>query len=518
MIRKILWIDDEIHFFRSHIEFLKSKGYLITPVTNGDDALVLIQQDHYDMILLDEMMIGMDGLETLARIRNYNFNIPVVMITKNEEEALMDNALSHQVTDFLTKPVNPSQILSVFKKVFDGTDLIQQKSVETFQQDFSRIRSMADNSRNPTDWINLYLEILQMDILNSAHKDEELKDVFRMLREETNQLFARFIENNYAQMLVSPGDLLFSHHLLPKVVFPRLKNGEKVYFFLLDCMRADQWLVMSQSLASLFNVDTHYYYSILPTATPYSRNSIFSGKLPLIIQQKYPKLIPWFVESETGKNDNEYDLMLDLLEEYRVSLPYRPYFTKILDMNWAEEVYKKMSGLKNLSLIVFVFNFLDIIIHNRAGNKILQEIVLDEMAFRNVAKTWFENSWIFRMLQYILKNEKATVIITTDHGSIFCNKPTVIKGDSRISYSLRFKIGNCLSFNTKHGWLIKDPEKIYLPRDGVLSNYAFANNTNYFAFTGNVGQFSQKYNNNFLHGGISMEEMILPYAIITPKE
>ncbi|MBP7460131.1 MAG: bifunctional response regulator/alkaline phosphatase family protein [Candidatus Delongbacteria bacterium] len=518
MTKKILWIDDEIHYFRSHIEFLKNKGYEITPVANGDDGLDLIQRERYDMVLLDEMMIGMDGLETLARIRKYDFNVPVVMITKNEEETLMDSALSHQVTDFLTKPVNPSQILSVFKKVFDGMDLMQQKSVETFHQDFNRIRQMAESSVNSKDWIDLYLEILKMDILNASHRDDELKDVFKMQKEEINQLFSRFIEANYAKMLISPGDLLFSHHLMPKVVFPHLRNGEKVYFFLLDCMRADQWLAMSQSLSAFFNVDTRYYFSILPTATPYSRNSIFSGKLPLIIQQKYPKLVPWFQESETGKNDNEYDLMLDLLEEYAISLQYRPYFTKILDMNWAEEVYKKMSGLKNLSLIVFVFNFLDIIIHNRAANKILQEIVLDETAFRNIAKTWFENSWIFRMLQYIFKNEKATVVITTDHGSIFCNKPTVIKGDSRISYSLRFKIGNYLSFNTKHGWLVKDPEKLFLPRDGVLTNYAFANNNNYFAFTGNVGQFSQKYNNNFLHGGISMEEMILPYAIITPKK
>ncbi len=517
MARRILWVDDEIHFFRAHIEFLQEKGYEVTPCTNGNDAITFFQKQKFDLVLLDEMMIGIDGIETLSRIRTISFNTPVIMITKNEDEKMMDIALSYNVRDFLTKPVNPSQILSALKKIFESRDLKQQKSLANLQQDFSRIRDLIRTASTAQQWIQLYLELVKIDLLYDKGIGDDIYEIWNLLKEEANLEFAHFIQGNYDKLLLSPQDPFFSHQLLPKVVFPRLKNGERVYLLLLDCMRLDQWLFMSQILENSFNIETQYYYSILPTATPYARNSIFSGKLPLILHQKYPKLIPWFGETETGKNDNEYDLMLDLLQEHRIKLNYRPYFTKILDAGWAEEVYKKMGNMKNLDLIVFVFNFLDIIIHNRTGNKLLQEIVLDESSFRDLARTWFENSWIHRMLQHIAQDEKAVVIITTDHGSIRCNKPTVIKGDSKISYALRFKIGNYLSINNKHGWVIMDPEKYYLPKEGILSNYAFANNSNYFAFSGNVGQFSQKYNNNFFHGGISMEEMILPYAVITPK-
>jgi len=518
MNKKILWVDDEIDFFRAHIEFLKTKGYYVTGVTNGDDGVELFKNESFDMVLLDEMMIGMDGLETLTQIRNIDIHVPIVMITKNEGEELMQSAIAQRITDFLTKPVNPSQILSVFLKIFSAKEIQQRKTIENLNRDFIRIRERLQNVSSPTEWIDMYKELLRLENQYDFVKDKGLDSVFNSLKEEINNRYAVFIKNNYPQLLLNNDNVLFSHQFIPKVIFPLIKNGKRVFFFLLDCMRADQWLSMSSVIKDDFNINTQYYYSILPTATPYSRNAIFSGKLPLTLQQSYPNLIPWFKETESGKNDNEYDLLLKLMDEYGIYLKGRPYFTKILDASWAGEVHEKMSSLKKLHFVTFVFNFLDIIIHHRANSKVLQEIVFDENSFKRIARDWFENSWIYRIIQKVAQIPDAVIVLTTDHGSILCNKPVVIKGDSKISYSLRFKIGNYLKIDERHGWLVKEPSELFLPKSGVLTNYAFSYNNNYFAFTGNVGQFSEKYNNNFFHGGISLEEMILPYAIITPKK
>ncbi len=523
MSYRILWIDDEIHFFKPHIEFLRAKGYEVEGVSNGLDGIELIEKEDFDIVLLDEMMPGLDGIETLNRIKSLDYNIPVVMITKNEDVEFMQSAIAEKVTDFLTKPVNPSQILSVLIKIFQSKKLQKKKALENINKEFNQIRFNLLNISTISEWIKLYGDILKLELDNEDIKDESLLEILNSLKEDVNLQFFNFIKNNYKDLLVNSQEVFFSHKFLPKVVFPELKNGTKIYLFLLDCMRADQWIRMTETINELFSIKTNYYMSILPSATPYSRNAIFSGKLPLIIHQKYPGLIPWFEESESGKNDNEYDLLLDLMNEFKLFLNHRPYFTKILDSSWAEEVYKKMPSLINIDFNIFVFNFLDIIIHHRPGereeSKLLQEIVFDEISFRNLAKNWFDNSWIFKILQYIYKNDKSDykIIFTTDHGSILCRKPVVIKGDSKISYSLRFKIGNYLRFDKKAGWLIENPEDIFLPKEGVLTNYAFANDSNYFVFSGNVKPFSQKYNNNFLHGGISLEEMILPYSILTPK-
>ena len=348
MNKKILWVDDEIDFFRAHIEFLKTKGYYVTGVTNGDDGVELFKNESFDMVLLDEMMIGMDGLETLTQIRNIDIHVPIVMITKNEGEELMQSAIAQRITDFLTKPVNPSQILSVFLKIFSAKEIQQRKTIENLNRDFIRIRERLQNVSSPTEWIDMYKELLRLENQYDFVKDKGLDSVFNSLKEEINNRYAVFIKNNYPQLLLNNDNVLFSHQFIPKVIFPLIKNGKRVFFFLLDCMRADQWLSMSSVIKDDFNINTQYYYSILPTATPYSRNAIFSGKLPLTLQQSYPNLIPWFKETESGKNDNEYDLLLKLMDEYGIYLKGRPYFTKILDASWAGEVHEKMSSLKKV--------------------------------------------------------------------------------------------------------------------------------------------------------------------------
>lgn len=519
--KTILWVDDEIDLLRSHIIFLSEKGYNMLTETNGEDALELVKNQEIDLIFLDEMMPGIGGLEVLSRIKDINPLIPVVMVTKNEEELLMEEAIGGKITDYLTKPVNPSQIFLVCKKILDKKKISQQFTTKDYLQDLNQISLLLRNNLDYIEWIDIQTKLANWDIELSTLSDTSLLQTLNEQKKECNKEFSKFVEKNYRSWINSkPGDdsPTLTTQIVEKYLFPQLRSSENpVFFFVIDCLRMDQWLIMETLLNDYFKISKDYYYSILPTATSYARNALFAGLFPSEIEKNYPELWKGNDEDEHSMNKYEKDLLARLLERNRVKLKSDLKYIKIIDPEVGRNFENNIMSYQNSHLTAVVVNFLDMIAHGRSDSDLLKEIAPDERAYRSLTNSWFTHSSLLGTLKMISTIKNAKVFITTDHGSIRCLRGAKVLGDKETSTNLRFKYGRNLKVDEKHAVFVRDPMEFKLPRRGVTTSYIIAKEDYYFVYPTEYHKYLSYYKDTFQHGGISLEEMILPMIIMEPK-
>ncbi|MGB2698124.1 MAG: response regulator [Candidatus Zixiibacteriota bacterium] len=515
-IKKILWVDDEIDQLRSQIIFLEGKGYHVTPVSNGDDAVKLVGKEAFDLILLDEMMPGKDGLTTLEEIKEINPYIPVIMVTKSEEEDLMEQAIGKKIDDYLTKPVNPSQILSAVKRILEVKWIREDHLSQDYLKDFRKISDLLNTPLGWQDWIEIHKTLSEWDLEVENIKDLGLKQTHSDQRKECNLQFGKYIDKEYQGWLSSEDSPTVSPDVAKKYLFPILRQGKSLFFIVVDCMRLDQWMIIEPLLDEYFNIKTDYYFSILPTATPYSRNAIFSGLFPDALALKYPELWKRGSEDELSRNRYESDLMKEQLKSLGVRLKTEPKYKKIVDKEEGGNLSKRISTFTDISFFSIVFNFLDMLAHGRSESEILMEITPDEAAFRSLMRSWFTHSSLFEILKY-LSTQNCEVVITTDHGSVLGTRGTIAYGRKDTSPNLRYKYGDNLKCDTKEALLIKNPKDYKLPVYSMGTTYIIAKEDFYFVYPTKLSEYRREYRNTFQHGGISLEEMILPVATLKPK-
>ena len=509
---QILWADDEIDHLKPHILFLEQKGYSVTAVTNASDAVSKILQSRYDLMLLDEMMPGMSGLEALQIIKDNDPSLPVVMVTKSEEENLMEEAIGGRIDDYLTKPVNPSQILSCCMRILEKKRISRDKLTRDYTAEFMDISSRIGGNMSPEDWIELHLKLSERDLDLGAHPDLGLYQTLQDQRKECNLAFNRYIENVYPDWLKSSERPVLSHDITRKYILPRLKSDRRVLFIVVDNLRLDQWLVLESLLYDYFTVQREYYYSILPTATPFARNAIFAGLLPNEIEHDFPDL--WSQgDDETSLNKFEHELLDRSLDREGIKLKPASKYVKIMDAEEARSVASQVDSYLNVPLSSMVFNFVDIMTHRRSESQLLKEIVPDEAAFRSLTRTWFEHSPLFQILKSASKSEVA-VILTSDHGSVRTMRGATVHADKQTSTNIRYKYGKSIRTEAKHAIDVRDPLAWGLPKKGLNGNYLIAKEDYYFVYPTNYHKYMALYKDSFQHGGVSLEEMILPVVLL----
>ncbi len=517
----ILWADDEIDLLRSHVFFLENRGYQVTCVTNGADAVEIVaQNDLVDVVLLDEQMPGMDGLETLAAIKQKRPDLPVIMVTKSEEEHLMDEALGGQISDYLTKPVNPSQILLTCKRLLERIQLRNARVSQDYLLRFNAISTTLNNCTDFQGWFSLYQELVHYD--RQLENDEGARQVLLDQYREANRVFGRYIEDVYPDWIAaynsrSSGERpRLSHEVIPHWVLPQLGADRPVIFFVIDCMRYDQWLEFESLLLPLFSVQTDFSMGILPTATPYARNAIFSGLLPHEIHRRHPTLWQGEHGDEHSRNRHEEALLaacLERLNQKHRSMRYRKLIRKEDGRAFARDVNDCLQA----DLNAVVINFVDILAHSRADSDVIRELAPDEQAYRALTRTWFKHSWLYQSLQTLSKKD-CTIIITTDHGAIRSLHGAKVRGDRNTSTALRYKCGRNLQADSRHAMIVRDPKAYGLPSAGAGSCYLIAKEDYYFVYPTNYNHYRNLYNDSMQHGGASMEEMILPVVTLRPRK
>lgn len=516
MTTKILWADDEIDQLKPHIIFLEHKGYQVVPVTNGEDALAKVASEPFDMVFLDEQMPGMDGITTLGRVKEINPSLPVVMITKSEEESIMEDAIGGKISDFLIKPVNPNQILLTIKRILDRGRIRDERSSQKYLRSFNELTSHINSRPDWQEWIQIYRKLTDWEI-ELERSDEGLRQVLWDQFEQANLEFGKFIEDEYVHWLGEslPDRPVLSPDIMSTYVAPHLNDDKPVLFFLIDCMRYDQWLVFESVLRKYFEISTDFYFSILPTATPYSRNSIFSGLYPLQIARNFPQ---WWMEGdedETSLNQYEEELLSALFS--RIQPDITPKYEKILHTEEGKKVADKIKNFTQNKFTAFVINFVDMLVHSRSDSQVLKEIAPDVPAFRALTRTWFEHSALLQMLR-TLSAMDVTIVITTDHGAVRALRDTKVLGDRDTSTSLRYKYGRHLKCDKNAAIIIDKPERYQLPKTNKSPGYIVAKEDYYFVYPTNYHKFQNRYHDTFQHGGASMEEMILPVATLKPKK
>jgi CheY-like chemotaxis protein len=512
----ILWVDDEVDLLRSQIMFLEDRGYSVKAVANGEDAVQLIQGESYDLVLLDQMMPGLDGLETFARIKEIDPAIPVVMITKMEEEDLIDEALRKRIDDFLLKPVNPVQILSAARRILEGKEIREHELSREFVEAFNAIDQLRATAGSWQDWLNIHLKISEWDILLDGFPDSGLMQSHIDQRRQCNVEFAMYVENSYAGWVKDTERPPMSVDVIAGFVAPHLSAGKKLYFIIIDCLRLDQWLAIEPMLEPYYSIKRDYYYSILPTATPYSRNAIFAGLFPSEIASTYPQYWTETASDEMGKNRYEKQLLDKQLKKMGIKVSPPLKYLKIYTADEANLARKQVPTLQNVPLVAMVFNFVDIVAHSRSESVVLQEMLPDESAYRSFTKSWFMHSPLYDILKSIAVRD-ATVVITTDHGAILGRRSAVALGDRETSTNVRYKFGTNLNCEPRQAVRVKNPLDFKLPTGGVNKNYIIAKEDFYFVYPTNFHEYERHYKHSFQHGGISMEEMILPCVTMKPK-
>ena len=514
MAYKLLWADDEIELLNAHIIFLQNKGYEVTKVTNGPDAIEACKEEAFDLILLDENMPGLTGLETLTMIKQMHPTTPVVMITKSEEEDIMEQAIGSKIADYLIKPVNPNQILLTLKKNIHSKEIVAEKANSAYQQNFGKLAMQISDARSIQEWQEVYKSIVYWELqLESA--DTQMHEMLKSQKEDANNMFGRFIKNNYMKWMASPREErpVMSGDLFREYIFPLLDNGEKVFFIIIDNFRYDQWRVLAEEIGSDFVIDEQLYTSILPTATQYARNAIFSGLMPKQIKEMFPDL--WVdEEDEEGKNLNEEQLIATQIARYRRKDSFS--YGKVLTSVAADKYMDTLNSLAKNDLNVLVINFIDMLSHARTESLMVRELAANEAAYRSITLSWLRHSAIKRLFRY-LADSKYTVVITTDHGSIQVDTPTKVIGDKNTNTNLRYKLGKALNYSSKEVFEIKEPAKAFLPAPNLSTSYIFATGRNFFAYPNNYNYYVQYYKDTFQHGGISMEEMLVPLIKLRPK-
>ncbi|AYB35596.1 bifunctional response regulator/alkaline phosphatase family protein [Chryseolinea soli] len=511
----ILWADDEIDLLKPHILFLEQRGYDITPVNNGTEAVELTDDKHFDVVFLDENMPGMSGLEALTQIKNNKPNLPVVMITKNEEEHIMEEAIGSKIADYLIKPLNPSQILLSVKKILDNKRLIIEKTNLNYQQEFRKISMAFQENMNHEEWADIYKKLVFWELQMDHADNQDMGEVLDMQKTEANANFAKFIIRNYDSWLNDPKaeKPLLSHQLMKKKVFPEL--GKKpVFVILIDNLRYDQWKVIEPVLTEYFNVTSEEtYYSILPTTTAYARNAIFSGQLPSEMAKTNPDL--WVGEDEDeGKNNFESEFLSKQLR--RNNLNVKMSYHKIKNLEEGRSLADTVNNLFQNDLNVVVYNFVDMLSHARTDMAMVRELAPDESAYRSITKSWFLHSPLIDILKKIAEKD-VKVVITTDHGTIRVKRPFKIIGDRNVNSNLRYKQGKNLGYEGEKVMTVQKPERLFLPKLNVSSSYVFAIEDQFFAYPNNYNYYVNFYKDTFQHGGVSMEEIIIPIIFLTSK-
>jgi len=514
---RILWVDDEIELLKSHILFLRSRGFDVTSVSNGKDAIELVAKENFHLVLLDEMMPGLDGLSTLETIKETSPGLPIIMITKNEEESLMEKAIGKKITDYLTKPVNPSQILMACKKVIDQQRIATEQAAQNYMSEFHRISNKLYDKLNSNDWIEIYSKLARWDLEFDDYPDLGLKETLVDQFRDCNIEFAKYIEKKYPEWLKSDYHFrpTLSPDVLKKNVFPLLKENKKVLFIILDCMRLDQWYTFESLLYDFYNIETDFHYSLLPTATPYTRNAMFSGLFPAEIQKMYPDIWPEEPET-TSMNKHEHKMLEEYLRREEIKLKNGCHYIKVLTSQEGWNVDRKIKSFLGNSFLALVINFVDILAHRRSESDIIKEILPNESSYRSIVRTWFKHSWIYSVLRKF-SEYGFHIVLTSDHGSIRVQNDVKVIGDKDTSTNIRFKYGKNLNCPPKYSLVIKDPAKYKLPDIGINTNYLISKENYYFVYPTNYHKFQSYYHDTFQHGGISMQEMILPVVKMTPK-
>jgi CheY-like chemotaxis protein len=511
----ILWCDDEIDLLKPQILFLQEKGYDVLTASNGVDAIEQVKQYPVDIVFIDEQMPGLSGLETLSRIKDVSPHLPVVMITKNEEENIMEEAIGSQISDYLIKPVKSNQILLTLKKLLDSRQLISSKTTSSYQQQFQQIMMQLSSGLDYNEWAEAYKKLIYWELEMDKSKSNEMREVLNMQKNEANTEFFKFINKNYLQWMSekTPAPVM-SHTVMKQKVFPQVNNDIPTFMILIDNLRYDQWRMIQPLLSEFYRVqDESYFYSILPTTTQYSRNAIFAGLTPLDIEKKFPNY--WLNdEEEGGKNKHEPDFLADNI--VRSKLNIRHSYTKVISSNDGKQLVDNILNLCNNQLNVIVYNFVDLLSHARTEMQVLKELAGDETSYRSITLSWFQHSPLFQALQR-LADKKINLIITSDHGSIRVKEPSKVIGDRDTTTNLRYKHGKNLNFNTKEVFEIKNPHEGKLPKPHVSSSFIFAREDRFFVYPNNYNYHVNHFKNSFQHGGISMEEMICPFVLLTNR-
>lgn len=515
MAVSILWVDDEIDFLKPHIIFLEQREYSVSTATNGEDSLDLVANHDFDLVFLDENMPGLSGLETLARIKEIKPNLPVVMVTKSEEESIMDQAVGAKIADYLIKPVNPKQILLSIKKHVHQHTLVSEKTTSDYQQAFGQISQQISMAKSFADWVGIYKKLALWSLQLDESANSSMSEVFSMQMSEANNEFGKFIKANYLRWFNADSDdrPLMSQNIMRNHVFPTVDKGSKVLLVVIDNFRYDQWLAIQDLIAPYWRVEKEEVYSsILPTATQYARNALFSGLMPMEIQQHYPNY--WvFDEEETGKNLYEHELLKGLIK--RLGKDYKLHYEKTSTIKSNSPLGSNIKQVLQNDLTVLVYNFIDVISHARTEMEMMRQLASDEAAYLSLTRSWFKHSDLFALIKEAA-SLGVRLIITTDHGTIRVKNPVKVVGDKATSTNLRYKLGKNLNYNPKQVFEVRKPEDAHLPKANVSSSYIFALGNDFLAYPNNYNYYVNYYRDTFQHGGISIEEMLIPYVELKP--
>lgn len=516
-LAKILWVDDEMESLQSQKLFLENKGYEVKTLTNGFDALDYVKENIVDVVLLDETMPGITGLETLSKIKEVNQQLPVVLITKNETENLMDDAIGSQISDYLIKPVNPNQVLLSLKKIIDNRRLVAEKTTSAYQQEFRNLFMALNSNLNYNEWMDLYKKIVYWELEMEKSDSPEMREVFQTQKNEANTEFFKFISRNYASW-VNPKSTdvpIMSHTLFRYKILPHIEKGKPLFVALIDNLRFDQWKTIQPIFAESFRIhEEETFYSILPTATQYCRNAFFAGMMPLDIEKNFSA--QWKNDDEEGgKNLHEEDFLRAQIKRlYKGELKYS--YTKVVNHQDGQRLVDNIHNLMQNDLNIIVYNFVDMLSHARTEMEVLKELASDESSYRSITASWFEHSPLHQALKKIAE-KKLTLILATDHGSVRVKTPYKVVGDKQTTTNLRYKHGRNLNYEPRDVLAFRDPKEAGLPGPNVNSSFIFAKEDGYLCYPNNYSYYSNYYKNTFQHGGVSIEEMIVPVVRMTNK-
>lgn len=515
MQAKILWADDEIDFLKPHILFLETKGYSVTAVNNGAEAIEKCNEDFFDIVFLDENMPGVSGLEALTAIKEKHPHLPVVMITKSEEESIMEDAIGSKIADYLIKPVNPNQILLSLKRTLDKDKLVSQKTSSNYQQEFRQLSMQLSGRLDAQEWMEVYRKLIFWELELNKANDQSMTSILEMQKKEANTVFGKYIEKNYLDWVNGGEDApTMIHTLMKDKIAPEIDKNKQVFFLVIDNFRYDQWMMIKPAISKFFNIEKEEMISsILPTATQYARNALFAGLLPSEIEKRFPNL--WANENdEGGKNNHEKDFLEANLK--RLGKDVKWSYNKITNNDAGKKLVDNFNQLKNNDFNVIVYNFVDMLSHARTDSQMIRELANDEAAYRSITESWFDHSPINDLCRKVAE-AKATLIITTDHGTVKVNNPVKIIGEKATNTNLRYKVGRNLSYKEKEVFSIQNPHDAFLPRVNVSDEYVFCFSNDYFVYPNNFNHFVNYYGDTFQHGGISLEELLIPFVVLQAK-
>ncbi len=512
----VLWVDDEIEHLKSHIRFLEKRDYRVIAAHSGQQALDLLKENQVDIVLMDQMMVGMDGMETVSSIRKSYHVLPIVMVTQSEEEELMDLAIGGEVDDYLTKPVNPSQILLVIKRLLMGNRLRTQRAAREVVDQTARVMDMLSHEMNWRKWVNIYRSWVEKDVASDGSLTDEMKSIDKNRFSDLELDFSKHVELHFPDWIsgTDPDSPLMSHNYLERVVVPQMESSEELVMIVIDCMRYDQWLTMAPILEKWFHIETDFMLTVLPSATPYSRNSLFAGFLPRDIWRFYRH--KWDEHyGEAGLNRHEQYFLTEALRRLGANKSIQPEYVKVSNRREGEALIHSLSKSLKDGFLAIIVNYIDHLTHGRSELDLIRDLAPDISSFRKLAETWFRSSFL-KDLFHTLAARGSTVVITSDHGSVFTSRETRIKGRG-VSGSIRFRFGDSMTADPKATITVQNPAEWGLPDERSSKRYLFARSDYFMMFHNIPREEMYKFRNTFQHGGVSLEEMIVPSIILKPK-